>query len=217
MSSAAHPETDRRAIRGQATRQKIVDAAREVLIAHGHAGASTRAVAEAAGVNLSQVHYHFGGRHGLLLEVLAQENEALLERQRALFAAPGPLSEKWRIACDFLDKDLGSGYVRVLWELWAAGLTDPEIAAGWREAVSGWRELLESVFATWSEDVGLGLPITPRVMATLVSNIFYGIEVDLLAGVDAPHREVLDSIGALIERAEAGIDYDALARGWASK
>jgi AcrR family transcriptional regulator len=215
MSSAA--DTDGRALKGQATRERIVQAAREVLVAHGHAGTSTRAVAEAAGVNLSQVHYHFGGRHGLLMEVFERENEGLLARQTALYSAPGPLSEKWRLACDFLDKDLGSGYVRVLWELWAAGLTDPELAAGWREAVSGWRELLESVFAAWVEDVGLELPIAPRVMATLVANVFYGIEVDLLAGVEAPHREVLDALGALIERAEAGLDYDALARGWASK
>jgi AcrR family transcriptional regulator len=215
MSSAAG--TDRRALKGQATRERLIEAAREVLVAHGHAGTSTRAVADAAGVNLSQVHYHFGGRQGLLIEVFRRENEALLARQNALFSAPGPLSEKWRLACDFLDEDLHSGYVRVLWELWAAGLTDPELAAGWRDAVSGWRDLLEEVFAAWSEDVGLELPITPRVMATLVANIFYGMEVDLLAGLEAPHREVLEAIGALIERAEAGIDYDALARGWASK
>lgn len=204
-------------MRGQATRQKIVDAAREVLIAHGHAGASTRAVAEAAGVNLSQVHYHFGGRHGLLLEVLAQENEALLERQRALYAAPGPLSEKWRIACDFLDKDLGSGYVRVLWELWAAGLTDRELASGWSEAMRGWRDLLESVFAAWADELQIDLPLRPRALATLVANLFEGIEIELLAGVEAPHREVLEAIGALIEGAEAHKGYDALARGWASK
>jgi AcrR family transcriptional regulator len=215
VSSAT--QTDGRAIRGQATRQRIVDAAREVLVSHGHSGASTRAVAETAGVNLSQVHYHFGGRHGLLLEVLAQENEALLERQRALYAAPGPLSEKWRIACDFLDKDLGSGYVRVLWELWAAGLTDPELAAGWSEAMSGWRELLESVFAAWADELQIELPLRPRALATLVANLFEGIEIELLAGVKAPHREVLEAIGALIEGAEAHKGYDALARGWASK
>jgi AcrR family transcriptional regulator len=215
MSSAA--AADGRALKGQATRDRIVQAARDVLIAHGHGGTSTRAVAEAAGVNLSQVHYHFGGRHGLLIEVLDRENEALLARQNALYAAPGPLSEKWRIACDLLDKDVGSGYVRVLWELWGAGLTDPDIAAGWRDAVSHWRDLLESVFAAWVDDVGLELPISPRVMATLVANVFYGIEVDLLGGIEAPHREVLDALGALIERAEGGLDYDALARGWASK
>src|SRR3954447_15779358 len=215
MSSPA--DTDRRAQRGAATRQRIVDAARDVLVAHGHAGASTRAVAEAAGVNLSQVHYHFGGRQGLLVEVLHCENDRLLARQHALFAAPGPLSEKWRLAADFLHDDLRSGYIRVLWELWAAGLSDPELAAGWREAIMGWRELLESVFAAWIEDVGLELPIRADVLATLVGNVYYGIEVDLLGGLEAPHREVLDAIGVLIERAEAGLDYDALARGWASK
>jgi AcrR family transcriptional regulator len=161
-------------------------------------------VAEAAGVNLSQVHYHFGSRQGLLLTVLEQENEALLERQSALFAAPGPLSEKWRAACDFLDEDMQSGYVRVLWELWAAGLTDPLLAAGWREAASGWRDLVESVYAAWAEEVGVALPMSPRAVATIVGNIFFGIEVELLAGLDEPYREVLDAIGALIARAEQG-------------
>jgi hypothetical protein len=50
------------------------------------------------------------------------------------------------------------------------------------------------------------LPLSARAVATLVSNLFEGIEIELLAGVpeeDAPHREVLDAIGALIERAEA--------------
>jgi AcrR family transcriptional regulator len=215
MSSPA--ETDGRALKGAATRERIIEAAREVLVTHGHAGASTRAVAEQAGVNLSQVHYHFGGRQGLLIEVLHRENEALLARQNALFAAPGPLSEKWRLASDFLDLDLESGYVRVLWELWAAGLTDPDLAAGWRAAVLKWQELLESVFAAWIEDVGLELPISARVMARLVGDVFYGIEVHRLGGLEDGHREVLDTLGALIERAEEGLDYDALARGWASK
>src|SRR6185295_206193 len=144
-------------------------------------------------------------------------NEALLARQNALFSAPGPLSEKWRLASDFLEDDMESGYVRVLWELWAAGLTDTELAAGWREAVAHWRELLESVFATWIDEVGLELPLTASVMTTLVADVFYGIEVFRLGGVESGHREVLDMLGALIERAEEGLDYDALARGWASK
>ena len=147
MSSKADPSTDGRAIRGEATRRRIVDAARDVLLERGHAGASTRAVADEAGVRLSLVHYHFGGKHGLLLEVLERENELLLQRQQKLYAAPGPLADKWRTACEFLEEDIHSGYVRVLWELWAAGLADEDLAAGWRSAMGGWRRLLESVFA----------------------------------------------------------------------
>jgi AcrR family transcriptional regulator len=204
-SNADVASPDGRAVRGEATRRRIVDAARDVLLERGHAAASTRAVADEAGVRLSLVHYHFGGKQGLLLEVLQRENELLLQRQQRLYADPGPLADKWRVACDFLDEDVRSGYVRVLWELWAAGLADEELAAGWRAAMAGWRSLLESVFTSWSRDIGLELPLSPRAVATLIGNLFEGIEIELLAGVppeEAPHREVLDAIGELIARAE---------------
>jgi AcrR family transcriptional regulator len=200
------PAPDGRALRGEATRRRIVEAAREVLLARGYGGTSTRAVADEAGVRLSLVHYHFGSKQRLLLDVLEHENTGLLERQRELYAAPGPLAEKWRTACDFLDEDVRSGYVRVLWELWAAGLADESLAAGWRSAMGGWRSLLESVFAEWADERGIDLPLRPRALATLVANVFQGIEIELLAGVppeQAPHREVLDALGALIARAEA--------------
>jgi AcrR family transcriptional regulator len=206
VSTKADVVTDGRAIRGEATRRRIVDAARDVLLERGHGGTSTRAVADEAGVRLSLVHYHFGGKHGLLLEVLVRENELLLQRQQKLYATPGPLADKWRTACDFLEEDIHSGYVRVLWELWAAGLADEDLAAGWRSAMGGWRRLLESVFATWADELEIDLPLSPRALSTLLANMFEGIEIELLAGVpkeDAPHAEVLEAIGALIERAES--------------
>jgi AcrR family transcriptional regulator len=197
---------DGRAVRGEATRLRILDAARDVLVERGYSGTSTRAVADRAETQLSLVHYHFGGKQQLLVAVLERQNEQLLERQRGLFAEPGPLSEKWRTACQFLDDDVESGYVRVLWELWTAGLADPELAARWRSTMGGWRDLLESVFADWAASLELELPMSPRLLASLVANIFQGIEIELLAGVsehEAPHREALEELGALIEEAEA--------------
>jgi AcrR family transcriptional regulator len=177
-----------------------------MLVERGYGGTSTRAVAERAETQLSLVHYHFGGKQQLMGAVLEQQNEQLLERQRGLYAEPGPLSEKWRTACRLLDDDVKSGYVRVLWELWAAGLADPELAARWRSATKGWRDLLASVFSGWADELGIELPARPRVLASLVANVFQGIETELLAGVperDAPHREALDWLGTLIEQAEA--------------
>ena len=203
MGVSSH--VDKRAVRGQETRLRILDAARQMLVEHGAGGTSTRSVAEEAGVPLSLVHYHFGGKQGLLVAVLERENSELLERQRALYAQPGPLAEKWRTACDFLDEDINSGFVRVLWELWAAGLADEELKAGWRSALGGWRDLLVSVFEEWGRPLSADLPLSPRATATLVADLFNGIEVELLAGVtpeDAPHREVLDAFGDMIERAE---------------
>ena len=141
--SSAPKSADQRVARGDATRTQILESAREVLAADGYSGASTRAVAERAGVQLSLVHYHFGGKQGLLAAVLAHENEQLLARQQKLYAKDEPLAEKWRTACAYLRRDLRSGYVRILWELWAAGLTDPDLARRWREAMREWRSLLE--------------------------------------------------------------------------
>jgi AcrR family transcriptional regulator len=198
---------DGRAARGEATRLRILDAARDMLVERGYGGTSTRAVAERAEIQLSLVHYHFGGKQQQLAAVLERQDEELLDRMRGLYGQRGPLSEKWRTACGFLEDDVRSGYVRVLWELWAAGLADETLAAGWRSAMGGWRSLLESVFAEWAAALGIDLPLRPRALATLVANVFQGIEIELLAGVppdEAPHREVLDALGTLIARAEGG-------------
>jgi AcrR family transcriptional regulator len=208
MSSAAEKPDLRRA-RGEDTRLHILDAARDALAESGAAGTTTRAIADRAGVQLSLVHYHFRGKQQLLAAVLDRENERLLERQRALFAGPGTLADKWRAACAYLREDLGSGYVRILWELWSAGLTDPELAARWREAVAGWRELLTRVAAEWTAEHRVGLPISPLALATLVGDAFLGAEAEILAGFgedEAPHYEALESIAGLIEWVERSRD-----------
>jgi AcrR family transcriptional regulator len=197
---------DRRSSRGDATKESILEAARESLRERGYSGTSIRAVAERAGVQLSLVHYHFGSKQAMLVAVLEHENEQLLVRQQALFAGPEPLSMKWRAACRFLEDDLESGYVRILWELWAAGLADEQLAARWREATAGWRRLIAEVVEDWSREVGLELPISATAVATLVANLFQGLEVEILAGVleaEAPHLEVLEAVAQLIEGIEA--------------
>jgi AcrR family transcriptional regulator len=197
---------DRRSVRGDATKESILEAARESLREQGYSGTNVRAVADRAGVQLSLVHYHFGSKQAMLVAVLEHENEKLLERQQALFASPGPLSAKWRAACRFLEDDLESGYVRILWELWAAGLADEQLAARWRDATAGWRRLMAEVFEEWSQEVGLELPISAAAVATLVANLFQGLEVEILAGVseaEAPHLEVLEAVAQLIEGIEA--------------
>lgn len=196
---------DQRIARGNATRDLILDAARDVLGERGFAATTMRAVAERAGVQLSLVHYHHGGKRQLLAAVLSRENARLLARQQALYAGPEPLAEKWRIACAYLQEDLRSGYVRILWELWAAGLADEELARRWREVMAGWRTLLEDVAARWAAEAGIDLPIPPRAVATLVVNVFQGAEVEVLAGVgeeEAPHLEALEACAELIERLE---------------
>ena len=124
------------------TRTAILAAARERLLAEGYANLSTRAVAEAAEVPLSQIHYHYGSKLQLILAVLAAENERLLDRQRTMFDTPEPLWVRWELACDFLETDVASGYVRILQEMIAAGWSDAEVAALMATPFLGAEELI---------------------------------------------------------------------------
>ena len=61
--------------------------AAELLVDVGHAGITTRRLAEEAGVNHGLVHYYFGSNENLLVRTLEQFTERLIDRQRALYAA----------------------------------------------------------------------------------------------------------------------------------
>jgi AcrR family transcriptional regulator len=187
------------------TRSSILDAARATLLAVGYSNLSTRAVAEAAGVPLSQIHYHFGSKQQLILALLGAENDRLLERQSTMYAGPEPLWRQWELACDFLDEDLDSGYVRVLQEMIAAGWSDPEVAAAVRGYMRGWFGLLRDVAARAAERLGGLGPFTPAEVATLMGMPFMGAEEMIVLGFgepDLPARSALRKVGAIIRAYE---------------
>jgi len=189
------------------TRRRIIDAARVRLLADGYAGLSTRKVAEEAGVPLSQLHYHFGSKGGLIMALFEMENEQRLARQTRMYAEDRPLWQRYEQACDFLEDDLESGYVRVLQELVAAGWSNPELGAAVRELLGGWTALLVEVAREAERRHGSLGPFTADEVATLVVSAFIGSEALLLLGFDReamPIRSALRRIGVLIrEREEA--------------
>ena len=195
--------------RGQATadtRGAIIAAARGCLLADGYANLSTRRVADAAQVPLSQIHYHFGSKRHLILAVLEAETASLLERQRDMFDAPEPLCVRWERACDFLDTDVESGYVRILQEMIAAGWSDPEVAAAVREIAGGWYRVLAEV-ARREEARGVDLGgFTPDEIAALMGTPFLGAEELILLGVTEstlPMRSALRKVGVLLRQLAA--------------
>jgi AcrR family transcriptional regulator len=189
------------------TRTRIIEAARSRLLADGYAGLSTRKVAEEAGVPLSQLHYHFGSKGGLIIALFAEENERLLARQAEMYAQDTPLWQRYEQACDFLEDDLESGYVRLLQELVAAGWSNPEIGAAVRELLGGWIALLVEVAREAERRHGPLGPFTAEELATLIGSAFIGSEALLLLGFERdamPVRSALRRIGVVIrEREEA--------------
>ena len=199
------PSEDLRVAQGRSTRALLLAAAGDLLREEGYAATSTRAVAERAGARLSLVHYHFGSKRGLLLAVFDDLTERLLQRQRAMFSDGRSFADQWHTACDYLREDIRSGYVRILWELWVAGLADPELAERWRATQRRWRELIEARLERLQTERGVELPMRPRALAALIGSLFEGAEVEILAGVpedETPHLEALEACAALIADAE---------------
>jgi AcrR family transcriptional regulator len=188
------------------TSTALLEAAKKVLRQNGYSGLSTRDVAAAAGIPLSQIHYHFGSKQGLVMALFEHLNAQLLSRQNALFGDPAlKLSEQWDRACVYLDDDIASGYVRVLQELMAASWADAEVAKVVRAGIMGWVDLIVEV-ARQAEKVlgGLG-PFTPEEAGAFAANAFVGAESLYLLGLEkkgSPVRQALRRVGELIRIAE---------------
>ncbi|MFT4119364.1 TetR/AcrR family transcriptional regulator [Bradyrhizobium sp.] len=185
----------------------LLEAAKTILRRNGYAGLSTRDVAAEAGVPLSQIHYHFGSKQGMMLALFEYLNAQLLDRQSTMFAdSTLKLSARWDRACDYLDDDIASGYVHVLQELLAAGWSDPEVAKVVRAGVLSWYALIRDVVQEAADDIGGLGPFTPEDVAALVSNAFMGAESLFLIGFEkkgAPVRRALRRVGDLIRMAES--------------
>ena len=189
------------------TRSRIVEAARRRLLVDGFVGLSTRKVAEEAEVPLSQLHYHFGSKGGLVLALFEEENKRRLDRQTRMYAENTPLWQRYEQACDFLEDDLESGYVRVLQEMIAAGWSSVQVGDAVRELLGGWFTLLAEVAREAERRHGPLGPFTADEVATLVTTSFIGSEALLLLGFDRqlmPIRAALRRVGLVIRAFEEG-------------
>jgi AcrR family transcriptional regulator len=101
--------------RGEETRGRILDAALELFAASGFEGASTRTIAERAGVNLPAIQYYFGSKEGLyraVVEQFSQEMQAgvgpIAQRIRAELVSGQPSRRRLiDLLCDMLDIVIG--------------------------------------------------------------------------------------------------------------
>ncbi len=97
--------------RGEDTRRRILEAALDLFGALGYEGASTRQIAEGAGVNLPAIQYYFGNKEGLyraVIEDITADTDrhmaSLAPRVRAALDAPEtPREELAALLCEMLE------------------------------------------------------------------------------------------------------------------
>jgi AcrR family transcriptional regulator len=174
----------------------LLDAAERLLLTVGHAGITTRRLAEEAGVNQGLVHYYFGANENLLVRALERFTERLIARQREMYEADLPFLDKWRTAMRYLLDEDGS-YEKIWLELQALSWNRPDLRERLVRVNAEWRALLTEAFAQPHRELGIEVPLDALI--SLVMTFNQGIMVERLGGVHTGHRELLEWIDTYLE------------------
>ena len=180
-----------------AAEEALLDAAERLLVDAGHAGITTRRLAEAAGVNHGLVHYYFGSNENLLVQMLERFTARLIARQEQLYASDMPFVEKWRTAMRHLVSD-DVAYEKVWLELQAMGWNNDELRERLARVNGEWRRVLTEAFAVPHRELGLEIPLDALVSLVVTFNI--GVMVERLGGIEAGHDELLRWIDEWLSR-----------------
>jgi AcrR family transcriptional regulator len=152
--------------RGEATRGRIVQAARELIIEHGYAGVSTAEILDRAGVSRGGLYHHFHSKDQLMAAVLeAVERDFMVRLAAAVAEEPDQFSALRTGAQWYLDECMRSE------ELQRVALLEGRKALGWelwRETVApyGLSMLAEALGAAM--EAGQIEPTDPTALAHLI-------------------------------------------------
>jgi AcrR family transcriptional regulator len=128
---------------GEATRQRIIEAAIAALATDGFAEASSRAIARTGGFNPALIFYHFGSLDELLLAALDSTSASWLERYRQAIGDANTIEELLNAAAAVYEEDRDSGHMTVVAQMIAASIAKPELAPAMVSRMEPWIDLAE--------------------------------------------------------------------------
>lgn len=183
------------------TQDRFLDAAERLLTEIGYAAVTTRKLADEAGANVGLVHYYFGSMEELFLQVLERFTGRLIERQRAMYAAPGRYIDKWREAMRYLEAD--RPYQKIWWELQAMGWNHPEFRQRINRVHEAWREAMRAAVSEALARYRLDTTdFSTEAWITLIVALNEGIILERLSGIDRGHDDLLNAIDAWLAQKE---------------
>ena len=162
--------------RSEATKAKLLSAARDLVVEGGWGAVSNRAIAERAGVNLALISYHFGGQRPLLAAML----DAAVASISASYTPPGPqndLGEFIGSAVEVVPQLADDPNVRVLVAAMLEATHDEAIAASVKPNLTALRAQIAQVLAAsgGAEEPHSGLV---TILAALLDGILLHFLVD---------------------------------------
>ncbi len=174
---------------------RIVDAMRSSVAVHGAAGSTFDYVAREAGVSRGLLHYYFGTKERLLVEVVRRDSEIRLAKLDGALAGA-------RTAEDFVDVLVRSledvvendpAFFTLVFELFTLGRRNPDIASELQGLFGRTRAVVAERLAAKQEEGVLLLADEPHAVATVLFAMGDGLA---LWALSEPGRELAPTMRA---------------------
>jgi AcrR family transcriptional regulator len=168
--------------RADATRERIVQAARELVVAHGYDAVSTGQVLERAGVSRGGLYHHFSGKDELMAAVLeAVERDFAGRLALAIADARDPFEALATGVQWYLDECVRSE------ELQRVGLYEGRKALGWeawRETIAPYGLSMLAAGLAAAIEAGQLEDADPRALAHLILALLHEAATMILSAPD---------------------------------
>ncbi len=190
--------------RGEATRARLIEATRSVVAELGYAHASTRAIAQAAGVAEGTIYRHFPDKASLFFAAVLEANAAVVSWVTTLPARAGQ---------DTVESNLADAAIRLaqlrdqILPLEVALAADPDLAAQRRRAMADAGPSLppgppEAVAAYLAAEQRLGrvrADVDPHEAATVILGMLFALgTMPAIGGQDLSPERIASAIRLLV-------------------
>jgi AcrR family transcriptional regulator len=173
--------------------QRIIAAMRESVAARGIAAATFEHVAGEAGVSRGLLHYYFGTKERLLVEVVRRDTELRVARLDQPLAAASSVDDVLDVLISNLLDTIENepGVFVLLFEVFSAGRRNPEIEREVADLFRRTRDHVARVLAAKEADGALSLRFGADATVSYLFAIADGIALQALSGVEGDFDAVI--------------------------
>ncbi len=159
-----------------------MEAALDTLKTEGFAGTRARAIAARGDFNQALIFYHFGSVKKLIIAALDHTSVLRMERYKEAVADTSSLEDMVLIARTIYREDLESGHIKVLAEVIAGSINDPDLGRAVTERMEPWIAFTEEAIERAVEGTLFAGLLPARDLAFAVVSFYIG--ADLMTALD---------------------------------
>jgi len=184
--------------------QRIIAAMRASVAARGAAGSTFDHVAREAGVSRGLLHYYFGSKEQLLVEVVRQDCDARIQAMDERLAGAGNVDEVMQALLIGLQEFIGEPSSQaIIYEMLSASRRSEEIRAELAELYRRWREHMAVALREKEREGVVTLQSDPAAVASMLFALGDGFGIQVISDPDWD-RDAAFELGVQIARQMLG-------------